>query len=91
MIQEFKSSIRVHLWIQPNASKNEIVGPYNDCLKIKIKAPPIEGRANEEIIEFFSKLLKTPKKQIEFVRGETGRAKVIEIHGITRAQFEEKI
>jgi uncharacterized protein (TIGR00251 family) len=82
MIELCKNGVRLHLWIQPGASKSEIVGPYNDCLKIKIAAPPVDGKANDEIIAFLSKKLKITKKNIEILRGETGRKKCVEISGL---------
>ena len=45
----------------PNSSKNEICGLFDDALKVKIKAPAVENKANEELVKFFAKLLKVPK------------------------------
>jgi uncharacterized protein (TIGR00251 family) len=82
MIEHCKNGVRLHLWIQPGASKSEIIGPYNNCLKIKIAAPPVDGKANDEIIAFLSQKLKIPKKNIEILRGETGRKKCVEINDL---------
>lgn len=69
-----KGSI-LRLYIQPGASNSEISGVHGDRLKVKIKAPPREGEANEALIEFFSDLLKLPKLKIHFIRGESSRQK----------------
>ena len=53
----------------PNSSKNEVCGLYEDALKIKIKAPAVENKANEELVKFISKLLKVPKSSISFKNG----------------------
>ncbi len=59
----------------PNSSKNEICGLLDESLKVKIKAPAVEGAANKEIVKFLSKEFKISKSQIEFVGGETSKRK----------------
>lgn len=65
------------VYVQPGASKNEIVGLYGEPLrlKIKVKAQPQDGEANAEVIIFLSKILKIPKNKIEIYRGHTSRQK----------------
>jgi uncharacterized protein (TIGR00251 family) len=63
----------------PNSSKNQIAGVYGDALKVKIKAPAVEGAANKELVKFLSKLLKVPKSEITFVGGETSKQKRLKI------------
>ncbi|UYL10170.1 DUF167 family protein [Bdellovibrio sp. SKB1291214] len=83
MIEEIKGGVRLHLFIQPKSSKNQIVGPHNGMLKIKIAAPPVDGEANSELIEYLSKFFKVPKRNIALVKGDTGRQKTVDIEGIT--------
>ena len=68
---------QISLYIQPGASKSEVSGLFGDParLKIKIKAPPRDGEANKEVIEFISKILGISKSKIEIIRGETSRQK----------------
>lgn len=65
------------LYVQPGASKNEIVGPHGEPsrLKVKVKAPPVDGEANLEAISFIAKTLGIPKSRVELVRGQTSRQK----------------
>lgn len=91
MIKDVSNGIQVTLYVQPNASKSEVIGPFNNALKIKIHAPPVDGKANEEIIYFFSKLLKIPKKNIDLLKGDFGRNKVLQILGISKENFEKII
>jgi uncharacterized protein (TIGR00251 family) len=63
------------LYIAPGASKDELSGIHGDRLKIKIKAPPRDGEANEGLIKFLSDLLKIPKKKIFLIQGESSRQK----------------
>jgi hypothetical protein len=65
---------------QPRASNDEIVGVHGSRLKIRITAPPVDGKANEHIIKLFSKMFEAPKGNIEIVQGELGRQKTIRIH-----------
>ena len=73
--------VLLRCYAQPGASKNEVAGPHGDRLKIRIKAPPVEGKANKELIKFLSKLLKLPKSKLNFVRGESSRQKDILLEG----------
>lgn len=89
MIESIKGGVRLHLFIQPKSSKNEVVGPHNGELKIKITAPPIDGRANEGLIEFLSDYFDIPKRDVVLVKGETGRHKTVELLGVEEAHAKE--
>lgn len=66
--------------MQPKAASDEIVGVHDGRLKIRITAPPVDGKANQHIINWFSKLFKVPKSDINIVHGELGRQKTLRIH-----------
>ena len=71
---------RIVVKITPNASKNEIVvGQNKGILLIKLKARPVEGRANEALIKFLSKEWKIPQVKFTIIRGKKARLKTIEI------------
>ena len=72
---------RVKFRIIPNARKTEFVGEHAGALKIKLCAPPVEGKANAELVKFLSKNLGVSKASIEFVSGETSKDKTLEIAG----------
>ena len=67
----------------PNSSKNEICGLLDDALKVKIKAPAVENKANEELVKFISKLLKVPKSSVSLKSGATSKIKTLYIEGCT--------
>ena len=77
--------MKLALKVTPGAKKNEVLGWEDDypqvgrVLKIKIAAPPVEGKANKEIVLFLAKLLKVTKSSIEVVHGTNGRIKLVEI------------
>ena len=72
-------AIRLSVQVLPNAKNTEVVGLLDGALKIRLKAQPIEGQANEELIRFIATQIKVPKKQISVVRGITSRLKIVEI------------
>lgn len=83
MIQKTQGGVLLHLFVQPKASKNEIIGPHNNELKIKITSPPVDGQANEAVIRFIAKTLSISKNEVQLIRGESSRHKVLKILGIS--------
>ncbi len=78
-LKVIEGGLRLSLYVQPNAPKTLLVGEYNGALKLKVNAPPVDGKANKEIIAFFAKYLSLSKSSICILRGETGRLKLMEI------------
>ena len=62
--------------------RTEVAGLYGDTIKIRVAAPPVEGRANEEIISFLAEALGVPKKEVKIKSGASSRIKTIAIKGI---------
>lgn len=75
----------------PRASKNEIQGIHGDALKVRLQAPPVEGKANLALIRFLSDALNIPRSQLSIASGETGRNKAVLITGITKTELMKKI
>ena len=77
--------MKLALKVTPGAKKNEILGWEDDypqvgrVLKVKIAAPPVEGKANKEIVLFLAKALGVTKSSIKVVHGTSGRIKLVEI------------
>jgi hypothetical protein len=74
------------LRVQPRASRTAIAGVIGDAVKLAITAPPVDGKANQAVIEFLSDLFHVSKGSIEIVSGETGRNKLIAIRGVSAEQ-----
>ena len=66
--------------LQPKASKSEVVGLHGDALKIRIKAPPIDGKANAELIKFLAKEFAVSKSAVTLMSGELTRHKRVRIN-----------
>jgi len=73
--------------VQPRASKDEIAGEMGGALKVRLRAPAVEGRANEALVEFLAQLLKTPRSAVRILGGERSRTKRLEIRGVTQQQI----
>jgi len=67
------------IYLQPKSSKNEVVGPYRDGIKVKITAPAIEGKANEALIRFLAGELRVSPSSIEIIGGHHSREKTLKI------------
>ncbi len=74
-INEAKGQIELVVRAAPNSSKNEVIGVIENALKIKLKAPPVDGEANEELVRFLSKWLKVAKSEIILQKGTTSKNK----------------
>ena len=68
----------------PRSSRNQIVGFEGDTLKVKVTAPPVDGKANRAVIEVIAGHLGIPKKDIRMISGEHSRQKFLEIRGVSR-------
>jgi len=73
--------------VQPRASKDEIAGEMGGALKVRLRAPALEDRANEALVEFLAELLKTPRTTVRILSGERSRTKRLEIRGVNRQQI----
>jgi uncharacterized protein (TIGR00251 family) len=62
---------------QPGAKKNEVAGVHGDALKIRVAAPPVEGRANAALAAFIAKSLGVPRNSVTVVKGESSRRKTV--------------
>ena len=69
--------LRIHL--QPRASKDEVAGLYGNAFKIRITAPPVDGKANQHLIRFLARCFHVPKNRVSLLSGESSREKRIQI------------
>jgi len=76
--------LQVH--VIPNARRDVVVGKHGGALKIKLRAPPIEGKANVALLRFLAEQLKLPRKAIVLKSGEKSRDKTIQIHGLSKEE-----
>jgi uncharacterized protein (TIGR00251 family) len=73
------ANLILHLRIQPRASKDEFAGPYGNTLKIRLTAPPVDGKANEHLRAFLSEKFGVAKSQVTVLSGDASREKRVRI------------
>lgn len=81
----------IRIRVTPKASRNEVVGIVEGCLRIRIQAPPVEGAANEKAREFLAELLGLSRRDVELEKGQTNRVKVFRIAGLGEAEIRNRI
>jgi uncharacterized protein len=86
-VQEREGAATLLVRVQPRSSKDEVAGEMGRALKVRLRVPAVEGRANEALVEFLAQLLKTPRTAVRILSGERSRTKRIEIRGVTRQQI----
>jgi len=77
--------------VQPGVNKNEIVGIQEDALRIRISAPPVQGKANKVLIQFLAKQLGVKRSQVEILSGHTSRIKTIHVVGQGTEKLQQLI
>ena len=82
---------RLHIRLQPNARRNEVVGFQNEVLRLRVTALPQEGRANKALIDLLSDALDIPKSRIDIFRGHTTRDKLITIEGLEPGEVRTRL
>jgi uncharacterized protein len=92
MIRETRDGVTLAVRAQPGARKTAITGVHGEGpdaqLKIAVHAPPLEGRANQALIEFLAGHFSLPRKDVELISGELSRSKVFLLRGLVRTAVE---
>ena len=84
-IREKDGTVSFAVRVQPRASRDEIAGEYQEGLKIRLTAPPVDDRANEALRKLLAARLKVPLAAVRIASGERSRTKRVEIRGVTAA------
>jgi uncharacterized protein (TIGR00251 family) len=69
--------------VQPNASVTQVAGEHGEELKIRLAAPPVDGKANAELVRFLARAVGVPRAEVAVVRGQSGRSKTVRIGEVT--------
>lgn len=85
-----QEGVRLAVLVTPNAKKSGCVGIYGDLLKIKLRAQPIDGKANDEVLRYIANILDVPRGAVVITHGLTNRRKIIEIKISCLTQEEVK-
>jgi hypothetical protein len=82
--------LNIDIKVIPKSSR-DLIEVCDDFIRVKITAPPVDGKANKAIIKLFSERLCVSKKSVSIIRGELSHQKTISIEGITRDEFLKRI
>jgi uncharacterized protein len=88
-MKEASVTLKIHL--QPRASRNGIDGVHGDALKVKVTAPPLEGRANKAVKKLLAEQLGLSPSEIEIIAGQRSREKLVRVSGLSRAEVERAL
>jgi|BarGraNGADG00212_1021973.scaffolds.fasta_scaffold18185_3 uncharacterized protein (TIGR00251 family) len=78
-------AVRFAVRVQPRSSRAGVDGVHGQALRVRVNAPPVEGAANEAVVEVLAKALGVAKRAVTIVSGATSRSKVVEVRGVTAA------
>jgi uncharacterized protein (TIGR00251 family) len=90
-ITEVEGGVCFAVRVVPRASRDEMAGIHGDALKIRLTAPPVEGRANEALVAFLARRLGVRRSHVEIVAGATSRRKTIRVIGLWPQEVEERL
>jgi uncharacterized protein (TIGR00251 family) len=86
-IEEKDGAITFEVRVAPRASRSRVIGVLDGMLKVALTAAPVEGAANEALRKLIAKELRVSKTDVQIVRGERGRTKLLRIHGLRAGQI----
>ncbi len=90
-LQETKDGATLTVKAVPRAAKSEIAGVEDGWVRVRIKAPPVDGKANEALVKFFAALFGVPKGAVSIISGDTARLKRVKITGMTAEKAKEAL
>jgi uncharacterized protein (TIGR00251 family) len=90
-IREKASGVQFAIRVIPGASKNEVAGIQDGALKVKLTAPPVEGKANRACVDYLAGLLGLRRSALEITSGEKSRKKTVTVAGIDRGELEARL
>jgi len=91
IVQENDRGLTFRIKVIPRSRRSEIVGVHDEVLKIKIKAPPVDGKANEELVAFLARHLGVKPSSLAIVGGHTSPLKTIRVTGMEARTLSERL
>jgi len=82
------ATLRVH--VVPNANSNCVVGEHGGAIKIKLRAPAVEGKANAALVRFLAEEMKLPRRAIVLQSGQRSRDKLLRIDGLSEEEVRRR-
>src|SRR5258707_15885502 len=90
-LKESSTCVSFAVKVRPRARKNAITGTVGDAVKLALTAPPVDGKANQAVIEFFADFFDIPRSSVTIASGETNRLKVVWVSGISAEIVRQRL
>jgi uncharacterized protein (TIGR00251 family) len=90
-LRETPDGVVFRIRVVPRASRSEAAGVRDGALKLRITAPPVEGKANEECIRLLAELLAVKKAQVKILAGHASRTKTVAVAGLSAGEVAARI
>ena len=81
-VRDVAGGVEVLVFCQPKAARSALVGTHGGALKVKVKAPPVEGKANRALLDLLAGVLAVPRGRLTLVSGEQSRNKRVRVDGV---------
>ncbi len=91
LYDETDDGVVIHVHVQPGAGRSAVVGRHGDALKVRVAAPPVEGRANEATEALLAEALGVARSDLELTSGATSRSKRYRLRGVEAAEVEKRL
>jgi uncharacterized protein (TIGR00251 family) len=85
------TACRLSVRLTPRAARDEVLGFEGGVLRVRVKAPPVEGRANDALLRLLAKVLGVRRSALAIVRGQTSRDKVVQVEGLDEAEARRRV
>ena len=89
--EERRADCTLALKVIPNASRDEVVGWLGEMLKVKVRAPALDGRANTALAGFLADQLGLPRRAVVLLRGDKSRQKVVQVSGLSLEELRHRL
>lgn len=90
-LRESSQGCVIFVHAAPRASRDAIVGTHGDALKVRLNAPPVDGKANDRLLKFLSEKLGVPGAAVSLLRGQSSREKQVIVSGLAAAEIRARL
>ncbi len=90
-LKEHASFVDLRVFAKPRASRSRVLGVREGALEVALAAPPVDGAANQELLATLARALNVPKRQLELMRGDTSKHKLVRVQGLAAGEVRERL
>jgi len=87
-VKVVEGGVRLAVHVQPRASRTEIAGTHGSALKVRLHAPPVDGAANDALVDFLASELGIARRAVTIVSGHSSRGKIVQLDGVSAERAE---